>query len=644
MARIISLKPGSRVFKGTVEYEIIGSPDLNQIKVKNVATGDESIFSTSEVVSQSSEYQQTPYTPLDCLTEEERKVALDLFKTIKAAISKNMSRSEIEALAKKHGVHFTTIYRRVNKYHETDSPASLLPRTKNQGGKGGHRIDPALDNLIEQHFVEIVNRKEVDITKLAVNPIKKAIERKCKVLGLKPPTWYTIENRLDQFIRNRRLDRKRKRKGGRSRTMAGGMFPDAKWPFDVVQIDHTPLDIIIVDDEFREPIGKPYLSIAIDCNSRVVVGFSLSLDAPSIFSVGRLIAHCILPKEEFLEGIGVDADWGIYGVMGALMMDNAGEFRTEDFIPFQEEYLVDIRWRPVATPEYGGYIERLAKTLNDRIHEEPGSTMGDIIAREGYDSEGHACYTMDSIEKWLTILITKIYHMEKHSALKNRRGELLSPLEKYRLGILGDEDDEKLLGIGNPDVVEDTERLKLFLLPSEWRTVQREGVELDKIHYFHDILRNLYGKKGEDGKAKKYLIKRDPRRISPIYIFDPDLKQYFPIPYRDLTRPPMTLWELAASKKRCKEKDIADPNEQQIFSAYEELRQIRNDSVAKTKSARRERQAEKRRKKDKPVYAQDNNGPVETGENSDDKSEDVMSFYDDASLLDGVIVKNSRER
>jgi putative transposase len=376
----------------------------------------------------------------------------------------------------------------------------------------------------------------------------------------------------------------------------------------------------------------------------MVVGFSISLDTPSIFSVGKLISHCILPKQQFLEEVGVKANWNVFGKMAMLHMDNAGEFRAEDFIPFQEEYFVEMRWRPVATPEYGGHVERLAKTLNDYVHQEPGSTFGDIIKREGYDSEGHACYTMDAIEKWLTILITKIYHMEKHSSLKDSRGNPLSPLEKYTIGILGDENDENSFGIGNPDVVDDPERLKLFLLPSEWRTVQREGVELDNIHYFHDALRNLYGKKGEDGKAKKYLIKRDPRRISPIYIFDPELKQFFAIPYRDLTRPPISDWELKASKRRCKEKGINNPNEQQIFMAYDELRSIRNEEVARTRSARRERQAEKRRKKDKPVYAEKHDKADENNESSTGKTEDVMSLYEDVSLLDGVVVKNTVER
>jgi putative transposase len=644
MARIMSLKPGARVFCGTVEFEIVAASTLSSVSVKNVINGEIRVLPIAELQSHSSEAPPESYTPLDCLTEEEQEFALKQFEKVKPAILKRMSRREMEELAAKHGVHYTTIYRMRRKYSETMSPAALVSRIKNRGGKGKPRIDKAVDDVIRNHFQEILDAKQVDITKLCVKSIQREIKVKCIRLGLKPPVWRTIDDRLDGFIQEKKLDARRKKKGGRSRTMAGGSFPDANWPLDVVQIDHTPLDIIIVDNERREPIGKAFLSIAICVFSRMVVGFSLSLDSPSIYSVGRLIAHCILPKREFLDQVGVDAEWDVYGMMGAILLDNASEFRAESFVPFQEEYLVDIRWRPVATPEYGGHIERLAKTLNDLIHQEPGSTMGNVAKREGYDSEGHACYTIDEIEKWLTVLITKIYHVGEHSALRTHDGIKMSPLEKYRIGILGD---DKTPGIGAPDIVEDPTRLRLFLLPSEHRTVQRQGIELDKIHYYHDILRNLYGQKGEDGKVKKFLIKRDHRRISPIYIFDPDKKEYFAIPYRDLTRPPISYWELEASKKRCKEKGIDDPTEQQIFAAYAELRQIRDESVAKTQKARREKEAEKRRKNVSPACPerpQDSEDAANQPDAVESEALDVSSFYDDESLMDGVVVKKtSRE-
>jgi putative transposase len=56
-------------------------------------------------------------------------------------------------------------------------------------------------------------------------------------------------------------------------------------PLDLMQIDHTLVDVIIVDEEDRLPIGRPWLTLAIDIASRAVAGFTVSLDPPSTVSV-----------------------------------------------------------------------------------------------------------------------------------------------------------------------------------------------------------------------------------------------------------------------------------------------------------------------------------------------------------------------
>jgi putative transposase len=47
----------------------------------------------------------------------------------------------------------------------------------------------------------------------------------------------------------------------------------ADFPMDILQIDHTLADVIVVDREQRLPIGQPCLRLAIDLASRAVVGF-----------------------------------------------------------------------------------------------------------------------------------------------------------------------------------------------------------------------------------------------------------------------------------------------------------------------------------------------------------------------------------
>src|SRR6201987_2048935 len=62
-------------------------------------------------------------------------------------------------------------------------------------------------------------------------------------------------------------------------------------PFERVQIDHTRIDVIVVDEGDRLPIGRPWLTLAIDVASRAALGFSFSLEGPSVVSVALTLVH-----------------------------------------------------------------------------------------------------------------------------------------------------------------------------------------------------------------------------------------------------------------------------------------------------------------------------------------------------------------
>lgn len=67
----------------------------------------------------------------------------------------------------------------------------------------------------------------------------------------------------------------------------------------MIQIDHTPVDLMLVDNEHRKSIGRPYLTLAIDVYSRMITGYYLSLDPPSATSVAMCVARSILQKRVF---------------------------------------------------------------------------------------------------------------------------------------------------------------------------------------------------------------------------------------------------------------------------------------------------------------------------------------------------------
>jgi putative transposase len=178
--------------------------------------------------------------------------------------------------------------------------------------------------------------------------------------------------------------------------------------------------------------------------------------------------------------------------------------------------------------------------------------------------------------------ITEIYHQRLHRELGT------SPITRYQEGIFGTAERP---GRGVPDRFVDETRLRLDLMPYEERTVQRYGIVLDEICYYDDVLRpwiHATDPAEPTGKRpRKFIIRRDPRDISTVYFYDPDLQCYFAIPYRNTTHPSISLWELRQVRRQLKAEGQHAVNEDLIFDAYNRLRALEDEALRDTRKARR---------------------------------------------------------
>src|SRR5690606_12865965 len=145
--------------------------------------------------------------------------------------------------------------------------------------------------------------------------------------NLSVPARNTVRLRiqwLDPYITTR------KREGldaARTLQSAGGVPPEVIAPLEQVQMDHTIIDLIIVDDINRQPTGRPYITVAIDVFSRCIVGMLITLEAPSAVSVGLCLAHAVSDKRPWLERLGIDVNWPMAGKPQSLYLDNGTEFK-----------------------------------------------------------------------------------------------------------------------------------------------------------------------------------------------------------------------------------------------------------------------------------------------------------------------------
>src|SRR5271163_985586 len=153
--------------------------------------------------------------------------------------------------------------------------------------------------------------------------------------------------------------------------------------------------------ERLRPIGRPWLTLAIDVASRAVLGFSVSLERPSVVSVALTLVQAVLPKDLWLADRQLEVPWPMWGLPELLQLDNAAEFHSRALVRGAQEYGIRIDYRPPGTPHFGGHIERLIGTTMGAVHLLPGTTFSNVVEKGAYSSEKTSALTLVELERWL---------------------------------------------------------------------------------------------------------------------------------------------------------------------------------------------------------------------------------------------------
>lgn len=489
------------------------------------------------------------------------------------------SKQEINEVAANLGKDPATIYRWITKFEESKTVSALVRTGRSDRGKS--RLSDEVEKII-QHEIEsfYLVRERPNVVELW-----ERIALSCRKINLPSPNLSTLRRRInmlqDRLVMSKRYSSKKARE---TFEPIHGSFPGADVPLAVYQVDHSPLDIILVDDKYRRPIGRGYLTIVTDSCTRMLAGFCVLLDPPGGLAVGLSLAHAILPKSKWLAERGIDASWPNYGVPTKVFADNATEFRGTMLERACREYGILMENRPKGLPNYGGHVERLFRTFMHRMHSLPGSTFSNVQERCDYDSEGRAIMTLAEFEKWFAIFVTKVYHQRRHRGIG-----YVPPVKLFEQFTLGNSTTK---GIGLPEPIQNEYKLRLDFMPFVERTIQEYGVVIDNIHYYADVLRPwIHARDPKNSKLKrKFVFVRDPRDIAEVYFLDPETKIYHAVPYRNLTRPRISVWDLNAALKRISEHPELQPDEDTIFAGLEEMSRVTREAAEKTKTVRRSMQ------------------------------------------------------
>ena len=497
----------------------------------------------------------------------------------------NRTRGEVEAAARRLNVHAATVYRLLARYAVGETAQAVV--TGVGGWKAGRprlpaRIIEVIDTAIEQLFL---NRQSITRAQLG-----REIARRCASETLATPSRSVIGRRLHR-IGERELARRRKGPGAAEAvTMRPGSLtvtrPNAVW-----QIDHSPADVILVDADSRAPIGRPWVTLVIDVASRVVTGLYVSLDPPSVVSVGMALQHAILPKDEALAEREISAEWPAFGLPELVHTDNGSDFRSRSFARTCSNLGIETDRRPVGAPRYGGHIERLIGSVMSEMHLLPGATFSNVAARGDYDSDAAAVMTIDEFEVWLWRFVAGDYNRRVHASLS------APPLETWRRLCA-----EQAV---TPRQPLDPESLAVAFLPRISRTITRQGISFHHVRYYEPFLSPLF-----DSGLRRVELAYDPRDLSRLLMETPQGVRA--LRYRNLARPPMSLWELLAARRRLRAEGRAQVDEAALFAAREANGALVATAARESRRIRRESvRRERHRAEVKPAPAAESETPLE---------------------------------
>ncbi|MCU6794861.1 transposase family protein [Paenibacillus sp. WQ 127069] len=377
------------------------------------------------------------------------------------------------------------------------------------------RLDEAygsiLKDAIENHYLK---KRKVSISYL----VEHIIAVKCDSKKLKPLGYDTVYHILKKELNPQIKDRMREGTAASEvydPVARGFSNTFAQTPLHIIELDHTRLDMDIIDGESGVNLGRPWITLGIDVFSRKIWCMHISFEAPSANKVRKAIEFGIFFKDA-KERYGTQNDWDIQGIPAIIYMDNGSDFKSQDVQRMITETLeAEVMYRPGRTPHYGATIERLVKTLNHYIHNLPGTRKSNPKDLGEYDAETEAIFTLENIIELLTGYIVDVYHHTSHEALPL---EYPTPATMYYHGLEIRGDVQFV-----PREYEDYFRMEL--LPTRKKSYTRDGIRESNVYYASNETSKFISR-----QRKNYIVKYDIEDISKIYLLDTDSKTYIEVP------------------------------------------------------------------------------------------------------------------
>ncbi len=285
-----------------------------------------------------------------------------------------------------------------------------------------------------------------------------------------------------------------------------------------VEIDHTPLDLFLIDEKTGLPLGRPTLTAIIDHFSRMLLGYYLSYSGPSVAAVMGALRHAILPKTpvvEVLPKLHVEHAWPCYGRPDLMVVDNGLEFHSNALESVAFDLGIRILFCPKFEPRFKGAIERYLGTLNRFFsHRLPGTSLAHLHERGDYDPQKHAVLTLAEFNQIFQKWVLDVYAQTVH------RGIQETPWSKWHEG----------LKCREPELPGSVQVLQRRIGQVEERALRHDGIVLHGIRYNSAQLAPILCAYGVGTKVR---VLYDHEDLGDIQVWGPDDAEPICVPALD---------------------------------------------------------------------------------------------------------------
>lgn len=413
--------------------------------------------------------------------------------------------------------YWTTVYRWKKRYLEAGNDIiALVDDTKNKGNRSSRYpvdVTNLVEKAIEERYLRLERRTIQDTQDYAITLVLAENRLRPQSAQLPYPSRRYVTTMIGAIPAFDRYAARHGRTAAvkRFRSVQGHRTTAA--PLERVEIDHTPLDLMVIDDDSGLPLGRPYITACIDDYTRCVLGLYISFEPPSHFTVSRCLKHAFMPKTNLAQQFPeIKNQWQAHGVMRELVVDNGQEFHSTSLENACYSLGIEIHYSARKTPWFKGKIERFLGTLNRAIaHGIPGSTFSNIFDKEDYDPSKFAVVRYSTLKEIAYTWVVDVYHQKVHRTLG------VPPAIKWSWSIRP----EDIL------VPDDPFRLDFILGRSEERVLSHKGIELYGLHYNSPELTTLRRKLGDKLDVE---VRVDTSDLGHIIVLSPNRTEMFKVP------------------------------------------------------------------------------------------------------------------